>query len=157
MIAVSRIISAQIDSKRRTVSGSRVIDASADDIFDVLADPARHGEFDGSGTVGRARGSSSRLDLGARFAMDMKLGPIPYRISNTVVEFEDDRSIAWQHVGKHRWRYELEPVDHGTKVTETFDYSTATWPKGIELIGYPERHRANIDATLERLAAIFEH
>lgn len=140
----------------QVVSRSRVIKASPEAIFDVLTDPARHGEIDGSGMVQRARGESKRLELGSTFGMDMKLGPIPYRISNTVVEFEPNRLIAWQHFGKHRWRYELEPVEGGTKVTESFDWSTAVWPQGIELMGYPKKHPANIEATLERLAAVVE-
>ena len=50
---------------------------------------------------------------------------VPYLTKNTVVEYDEDRLIAWRHLGKHRWRYELEPVEGGTKVTETFDWSTA--------------------------------
>jgi hypothetical protein len=86
------------------------------------------------------------------------MGPLPYRITNTVVEYDENRLIAWQHFGKHRWRYELEPVDGGssTKVTESFDWSTATSPKAIELMGYPKRHPANMEATLERLAEMVE-
>lgn len=88
--------------------------------------------------------------------MDMKLGPLPYRISNEVVEFEENRLIAWAHFGGHRWRYELEPVDGATLVTESFDWSTARIPLAIELMGYPKKHPANIEATLERLAATVE-
>ena len=138
------------------VSVSRVIHASPEAIFDVLADPARHGEIDGSGMVQQARGESERLELGSTFGMDMKMGFLPYRINNTVVEFEDNRLIAWHHPGKHRWRYELEPVEGGTKVTETFDWSTAAVPKAIELMGYPKKHPKNMEATLERLAALVE-
>lgn len=140
----------------RSVSVSKVIAADAGPIFDVLADPARHGEIDGSGMVLDVRGGGTRLALGAKFEMDMKLGPIPYRISNHVLEFEENRRIAWAHMGGHRWRYELEPVDGGTKVTETFDWSTAKIPKFIELAGYPKRHPAIMEATLERLAALIE-
>ncbi len=142
----------------RVVSVSRTINASPEAIFDLLTDPSRHVEFDGSGTVQRLRGDSDRLELGSKFGMDMKIGPLPYRISSTVVEFEENRLIAWAHFGKHRWRYELEPVDGGaaTKVTESFDWSTATSPKAIELAGYPKRHPANMEATLERLAALVE-
>jgi len=138
---------------------SRVIHASPDAIFDVLTDPARHGEIDGSGMVQNARGESNRLALGSTFGMDMKFaGFLPYRISNTVVEFEENRLIAWQHFGKHRWRYELEPVDGGaaTRVTESFDWSTAVVPKAIELMGYPKQHPKNMEATLERLATLVE-
>lgn len=140
----------------RSVSVSKVIAADAGPIFDVLADPARHGEIDGSGMVLDVRGGGTRLALGSKFEMDMKLGPIPYRISNHVLEFEENRRIAWAHMGGHRWRYELEPVDGGTKVTETFDWSTARIPKFIELAGYPKRHPAIMEATLERLAALIE-
>ncbi len=142
------------------ISASRVIHASPEAIFDVLTDPARHREFDGSDTVQQLRGDADRLTLGSKFGMDMKLGPLPYRISNTVVEYEPNRLIAWRHFGKHRWRYELEPVAEseggGTRVTETFDWSTAVSPKAIELAGYPKRHRGSIERTLERLAAAVE-
>ena len=140
----------------RVVSVSRVIQASPEAIFDVVADPARHGEIDGSGMVQNVRGESKRLELGSTFGMDMKFGPLPYRISNKVVEFDEGRLIAWAHFGGHRWRYELEPVDGGTKVTESFDWSTARVPKAIELMGYPKQHPANMEATLERLAALVE-
>lgn len=149
------VTEATVDSEARRVSGSRVVNATPEQIFDLLADPARHGEIDGSGMVQQARGDATRLEMGTTFGMDMKMGPLPYRISNTVVEFEENRLIAWEHFGKHRWRYELEPVEGGTRVTETFDYSTARSSKGIELMGYPKKHCANIDATLERLAAVF--
>ncbi len=66
-------------------------------------------------------------------------------------EYEKDRLIAWAHMGGHRWRYELEPVDGGTRVTETFDWSTSSSPKAIERMGYPKKHPTNMEATLERL------
>jgi uncharacterized protein YndB with AHSA1/START domain len=142
----------------RVVSVSRVIKAPAGVIFDLLVDPAKHSTFDGSGTVLEARGGSDRLELGMKFGMDMKIGPLPYRISSTVKEFEEDRLIAWAHFGGHRWRYELEPLKGGksTKVTESFDWSTARVPQFIELAGYPKKHPAAMEATLERLAGIVE-
>ena len=144
----------------QVVSVSRIIQASPEAIFDVLADPARHSEIDGSGMVQNMRGESKRLELGSKFGMDMKMGFLPYKISNTVVEFEENRLIAWAHFGKHRWRYELEPMAEtdggGTKVTESFDWSTAALPKAIELMGYPKKHPANMEATLARLATVVE-
>ncbi len=140
--------------KSRSVWESLVIPAPSAAIFDVLADPARHADFDGSGTVKNQRGQPERLVFGATFDMDMKVGAIKYRITNTVVEFEENRLIAWAHWGRHRWRYELEPVDHGTRVTESFDWSTSLFPRGIELLGYPQRHPVSIAETLQRLAAI---
>ena len=146
----------------RMVSVSRVIKASPEVIFDILADPARHAEIDGSGMVQNIRGESSRLELGSKFGMDMKMGPLPYRITNTVKEFEENRLIAWAHFAGHRWRYELTPTEidgtTATEVTESFDWSTANpvVGKGLELAGYPKKHPANMTATLERLAAVVE-
>ena len=86
-------------SEKRAVSVERVIAASPDAIFDVLADPRRHAEIDGSGSVENVReGTAERLALGTHFGMDMKIG-MPYRVQNEVVEFEEDRKIAWRHLG----------------------------------------------------------
>lgn len=134
----------------RAVSVTRVIPAPAEVIFDILADPSRHPDIDGSGTVVKARGHVPRLSLGARFAMDMKAG-IPYRMVNTVVDFEEGRRIAWRHLGGHTWRYDLEPTATGTTVTETFDWSTSRAPWFIELARYPKRHPPAMEKTLERL------
>jgi uncharacterized protein YndB with AHSA1/START domain len=140
----------------RQISVTRVIQAPPERIFDVLADPAQHPKIDGSGSVQRAReGNPARLSLGAKFHMDMRLG-VPYRITNEVVEFDDGKRIAWRHMAHHVWRYELEPVDGGTEVTETFDYAPARAPWALELLKVPERNRKGMEATLERLADLME-
>ena len=118
--------------KGDTVSVERVIPAPASAIFDLLADPARHQDIDGSGSVRGPRGKTTeRLALGSRFGMSMKIG-VPYAMESTVVEFEEDRRIAWQTRGPgplgrlvagRIWRYELEAVDGGTLVRETWDIS----------------------------------
>jgi uncharacterized protein YndB with AHSA1/START domain len=139
------------------VSVSRTIKASPEDIFDVLAHPARHSEIDGSGTVKASRGGADeRLSQGAKFGMDMRIG-LPYIIKNTVVEFEEGRRIAWRHFGRHIWRYELQPTEGGTLVTETFDWSKAPIKAYITMMKWPEKHTRNMTATLERLAEVTEH
>lgn len=141
----------------RQVSVSRVIDATPEAIFAIVADPSKHSVIDGSGSVkGEQFGPSRLAKVGDRFGMKMKMYGLPYRISNTVVELEEDRLIAWAHFGGHRWRYAFEPVEGGTRVTETFDWSTAKAPKFIELMGYPKKHPAAMEKTLERLAEVVE-
>lgn len=139
----------------RSVSVSRVIDASPEAIFALVDDPSKHALFDGSGTVKGARQPEQHVKLGDRFGMNMRIG-IPYRIASKVVEYDKDRLIAWAHFGGHRWRYELEPLDGGarTRVTETFDWSTAKFPPFIELMKYPAKHVPNMERTLERLAEL---
>ncbi len=139
----------------RSVSRSVVVQAPAQKVFDLLADPARHADFDGSGTVqGQLRGAE-RLRLGARFGMRMRV-VVPYVIGNTVVEFVEGRTIAWRHFGRHVWRYQLEPVAGGTRITETFDWSTALSPRALELARFPALNARSIEKTLPRLKALVE-
>lgn len=137
----------------RVVSDSIEIEAPPETVFRILADPRQHARIDGSGSVRELVRGPERLSKGAHFGMDMKLFGLPYRIRNTVVEFEQDRRIAWRHFGGHRWRYVLEPTATGTRVTESFDYSRyGIGPRlVVELAGFPARNRAGIAATLRTL------
>lgn len=145
----------EMDRDARCARVERVIDAPPEDIFDVLADPAMHPVIDGSGTVVATRGSNpDRLELGARFGMSMRWTLLPYPIRNVVVEFEEDRRIAWRHFAGHRWRWELEPVDDGTRVVHTFDWSTSHWPWALELVRYPGANLRGMEGTIERLDAV---
>lgn len=136
------------------VSRSLVVKAPADDIFAILADPRRHADFDGSGSVRGAVSGPERLSLGAKFGMDMRMG-LPYRISSQVKEFEEGRRIAWSHIGGHRWRYELQPLPDGsTLVTETFDATTARSARALKLMDAYNRNARAIEETLPRLAAL---
>ena len=139
--------------EQRRISVSRVVDEPAERVFELLADPAAHALIDGSGTVrGSKAPAGTRLALGSRFGMSMKVR-IPYLITNEVVEFEEGRLIAWRHFGGHRWRWQLEPVEGGTKVTETFDWSTSRSPVALEVMRVPSRNRRAMEATLDRLEA----
>ncbi|GAA1966216.1 SRPBCC family protein [Amycolatopsis minnesotensis] len=141
---------------KRQISITRTIATTPEKIFELLADPAQHPLIDGSGTVRAARdGGPHRLALGAKFGMDMKMGA-PYKIQNTVVEFEENRLIAWRHFNGHRWRWALEPSgDGGTEVTETFDWSTARFPFLIDISFFPKKNKQGIERSLERLDRMF--
>jgi hypothetical protein len=139
----------------KIVSVTVKVNAAPQTIFDLLADPSKHGEIDGSGSVRNAQSSApARLSLGAKFGMDMKLG-VNYKITNEVVEFDEPRRIAWRHFGGHVWRYILEPVDGGTMVTEQFDWNTAKSPLMMRVMNYPAKNRVSIEKTLKRLADRF--
>jgi uncharacterized protein YndB with AHSA1/START domain len=134
------------------------IAAPAEVVFDVLTNPAQHPKIDGSRTVRRLLRGPRRLSAGSRFSMSMRLFGVRYWVTNRVVEFESNRLIAWRHFEPQRWRYELEPVTGGTRVRESFDYSSyptvGRWI--IRLAGWPERNRRAIAQTLLRLRAAAE-
>lgn len=135
---------------------SIIVDAPPAAIFDILADPSRHHEFDGSGTVQASRDSApQRLSEGAKFGMEMKV-VVPYRMTNEVVEFAENETIAWRHLGGHIWRYHLDDADGGTKITEEFDWRTSKAPPFLKLMGYPAKNASSIEKTLERLAELVD-
>ena len=139
----------------RIVSRSTIVPAPAQMIFDLLADPRRHSEIDGSGSVQSAQiNAPERLSLNATFGMQMKIG-LSYKITNTVVEFEEGKTIAWRHFGGHIWRYILEPVDGGTKVTEQFDWNKSKSPLVLKLRKSPQDNAKSIEKTLENLVKRF--
>jgi uncharacterized protein YndB with AHSA1/START domain len=156
-----------VTDDRDTVSVERTIAAPADSIFDLLADPARHHDIDGSGTVREAKENTERLGLGARFGMKMHLG-INYSMVNEVIDFDDGKRIAWQTgpdegwqrrlFGGRIWRYELESADGGTLVRETWDVSRERGPvKYLLRTGRSREHtRGAMEKTLENIARLTE-
>ena len=161
------------DDEYQPVAVSRRICAPAHDIFQVLANPARHLEFDGSQSL-RGAGSPALISgVGDVFVMKMYFPHLgDYEMNNHVVEYEPDRRIGWEpEAGRghpsaaapgspdsarwgQRWSYQLTPDGPGaTIVTEIYDCSQA-----------PEGERAGMDngkiwveamtETLERLDAL---
>ncbi len=135
---------------RYLVSETRIIRADAQTLFDIVADPARHPVIDGCGSVKAPRTVPDRLSLGAKFGMDMHLGA-NYKVLNTVVEFEEGHLIGWRHFNGHIWRYRFEPVEGGTLVTEQWDARRVANRILLRLVGFPDRNRRGMKATLERL------
>jgi hypothetical protein len=141
------------------VSHSIIVAADPTTVFDVLADPTQHPLFDGSESVKGRVGGPPRLYLGATFSMRMRWGA-PYVIKNTVVEYDEDRRIAWRHFARHIWRYELSPQTNGrtpsTEVVETFDWGPSPIGFLYPRIGIVHRNDDAITASLERLKVLVE-
>lgn len=142
----------------------RVIPAPPETIFRLLADASGHARIDGSGTLKGAKEPSQQLSLGSRFGMSMRQG-VPYSVVNEVVEFEENRRIAWKPMAAgflsripgpegRVWRYELEPVDGGTRVRETWDISGERMKNLLRRGRMPDRIRRGMEATLERIESL---
>lgn len=142
------------------VTVERTIPAPPERIFALLADATQHQAFDGSGTVRSAvHGSDEPLRQGSVFGMSMRKG-FSYSMVNTVIEYEQDRRIAWQTTGagllKHViggriWRYQLEPVVGGTRVRESWDLTRDKQRPLIRRSSLPAATKKNIVRTLERI------
>jgi hypothetical protein len=160
------------DDENQPVAVSRRICAPAHDIFQVLANPARHPDLDGSGSLRGAVSTMMISGIGDVFVMKMYFAHLgDYEMNNHVVEYEQDRRIAWEpESGRghpatasdssdstrwgHRWSYQLTADGpDATVVTEIYDCSRA-----------PEEERAGMDngkvwiesmaKTLEQLDAL---
>ncbi len=142
---------------QNTVSASAVVDAPPAEVFAFLSRPAGHPEVSGDESVkGDRHGPEQLSGVGDKFGMRMKMYGLPYRITNTVVEFEAGKRIAWCHPGKHVWRWEVEPMSDGrTKVTETFDMTPSPIKPALRVMGYPKGHQQNVEKSVANVAAHF--
>ena len=147
-----------MDDETRVVSAERTIDAPADTIFELIADPAQQPRWDGNDNLAEARTGQRVHAVGDVFTMTNTSGTVR---DNRIVEFEEGRRIAWlpspqgEPPPGHLWRWELEPLEDGrTRVTHTYDWTNlhdeTRLPKAKATT--PDRLQASID----RLADLAE-
>lgn len=134
------------------------IAASAERIFELIADPSQQPRWDGNDNLAEAPAGQRVRGTGEVFTMTLTKGSVR---ENRVVEFEEGRHIAWlpseprQQPPGHLWRWELEPVDEThTRVTHTYDWSRLTDENRL-----PRARATTVDrlrASLDRLARLAE-
>jgi uncharacterized protein YndB with AHSA1/START domain len=146
------------DDVPKVVSADRVIAAPAEEIFELIADPAQQPRWDGNDNLGEAPAGQRVRAAGEMFTMVLTRGVVR---ENHVVEFAEGRLIAWNPSEPdstppgHLWRWELEPVgEAGTRVTHTYDWTHLTDEKRVPqaLATTPAKLRASLD----RLADLAE-
>ena len=160
------------DDEYQPVAVSRRISAPAHDIFEILADPVRHLELDGSGSLRGAVATTMISGIGDVFVMKMYFAHLgDYEMNNHVVEYEQDRRIGWEpEAGRghpaaapdssepsrwgHRWSYQLTPDGpDATVVTEIYDCSQVP-EDGRALMDNGNVWADSMAKTLERLDAL---
>jgi hypothetical protein len=145
-----------VNAGRDQVSRSVEVRAPAADLFALVANPRRHHELDGSGTVGRNIRAPQQLVPGARFTTKMRMFGVPYRVTSTITAMKPDELIEWRHPVGHHWRWEFAAITPTvTRVTETFDYRDTGLLrdrlKYYDRTGFAKRNAAGIEATLTKL------
>jgi uncharacterized protein YndB with AHSA1/START domain len=143
------------------VSVSRRIEAQASVIFEVLANPDRHPEFDGSEMLRSGVRNKVIAGVGDVFVTKMYFRAMgDYEMHNRVVAFEQDRFIAWEPGNPDLarngslWRFDLIPDGpNATVVTETYDCSDS--PESVrEAVDNGNAWMAAMTKTLERLGQL---
>ncbi|QRY54091.1 SRPBCC family protein [Mycolicibacterium septicum] len=150
-----------------TMSTACTINAPAETVFAVLADPTTHQAIDGTGWVRESLDGKQLTDAGQVFRMAMyhdNYGGMHYEMANRVEVFEPPHAIAWlpgqgaddAHLdfGGWIWRYDLKPLgDDRTEVTLTYDWS-AVPAATREQIEFPPFDRQHLDNSLKHLAGL---
>jgi uncharacterized protein YndB with AHSA1/START domain len=147
-----------VSDPRDVVTVERLIPVAPEAIFELLIDPRRHPDIDGSGSVVGPKGEAPPLALGSSFIMSMKMG-VPYTMTSTVIAFEPNHRVTWQTKGPGRtawlggrvWSYELEPVEGGTLVRESWNISDESAITKPMVRKAADKTRENMAATLERI------
>ena len=144
--------------EQRISSASREVAASADRIFELIADPTQQPRWDGNDNLAEAVGGERIRSVGDVFRMATTKGNLR---ENHVVEFDEGRRIAWKPAEPgeeppgHLWRWELEPVDATrTRVTHTYDWTELTDEKRFARARATTADR--LRASLDRLAVLAE-
>lgn len=142
------------------ITVERTIQASSDRVFDVLSNPERHQEIDGSGFIRSDAGTNRIQGTGEVFTMNMSGDHMggDYQTENTVTGFEPNRLIAWQTApaGKEppgwQWVWELESQGSDeTLVRHTYDWSGVTDQQLRDRVGFPLVSEAQLEDSLTRL------
>jgi hypothetical protein len=143
------------------------IQAPAQVVFDVLADPSIHSAIDGTGWVRESLNGKPLTEIGQVFRMAMyhdnpNYANKNYEVANRVEVFDPPRAIAWQpgqgsddanlEFGGWIWRYDLSSLGPSeTEVTLTYDWSAV--PQQIrDHIGFPPFDSSHLDNSLKHLA-----
>ncbi|MGJ7439935.1 SRPBCC family protein [Aquipuribacter sp. MA13-6] len=143
------------------VTVSRTIDASAKDIFEVLSNPERHAQLDGSGFVRSDERSDRITGSGQVFRMNMQGDHMggEYQTDNTVTGYRENHLLVWQTAPADtpppgwEWKWELEAQgSDSTVVTLTYDWAKVTDKDLLKKISFPLVSEGQLEDSLNALA-----
>lgn len=142
----------QIDAGKDQVSRRAVIQAPVEELFDLVANPYRHSEMDGSGSVGNVVSGTQRMVEGEPFQMAMRMFGMNYRTTSTPTTVRENEIVEWQVAGRQKWRWEFKSLGRtSTEVTETWDVRDLWLAPVFKITGMFGRNAKGIEETLRRL------
>jgi uncharacterized protein YndB with AHSA1/START domain len=144
-----------------------VVEAPAEELFELIADPTRMGEFSPEVVSCKWLDGATEAVVGARFAARNKFSRGP-AIGNkcVITAVEPGRKVSWSRTepfgGTVEWTYEFLPAEGGTEVVESYKALRPVSRFGWYIIGAFDgkdragRQRAGMQQTLERIRAYVE-
>lgn len=149
-------------SEQTQITVQRTIDAPSQAVFDVLSNPERHPELDGSGFVVSDEKTDRITATGQVFRMNMTGDHMggDYQTDNTVTGYEENHLLAWQTAPAGTeppgWEWVWELTSQGsdaTEVTLTYDWSKVTDKELLAKVGFPLVSQAQLEESLGNLAS----
>lgn len=141
---------------------SRTIDAPTKAVFDVLSNPARHAELDGSGFVVSDDRSDRITATGQTFTMNMTGDHMggDYQTDNHVTGYDENKLLAWQTAPAGNeppgwewvWQLEADGAD-ATQVTLAYDWSKVTDKALLAKLHFPLVPQQALEDSLGNLAS----
>ena len=147
------------------VSVSREIGAPAEQVWAMVSDVTRMGEWSPENLGGTWLGGATAPTPGAKFRGTNKRGKRTWKSVATVVDAEPGRRFSFRVAAGGfkvaEWAYAFEPTSTGCRVTETWVDQRNRFFKPISgmATGVSDRatyNRAGMEQTLERLATVAE-
>ena len=106
----------------RTGQASVTVDAEPAVLWSMVTDITRMGEWSPENEGGEWIDGADGAEVGARFKGRNRRGRSKWSSTCEVTESEPGRSFAFRTgSSKTEWRYRFEPVDGGTRVTESYE------------------------------------
>ncbi|MEO6020656.1 MAG: SRPBCC family protein [Knoellia sp.] len=147
----------------KQITVSRTIDAPAQTIFEILSNPERHAQLDGSGFV-RSDEKSNRIQkVGDVFTMNMSGDHMggDYQTDNHVTGYSENALLAWQTTPAGtepfgwEWVWRLEQQGpRQTLVTHTYDWSKVPDKDILQKVTFPLVKESQLEDTLATLAEV---
>jgi uncharacterized protein YndB with AHSA1/START domain len=147
------------------VSVERDIGAPAEQVWAMVSDVTRMGEWSPENEGGMWLGDGTGPQPGAKFRSRNRIGKRSWKTVATVVDAEPGRRFSFRvstmGLKIAEWGYEFEPTPAGCRASETWTDQRAGFFKPIAQLvtGVADRgthNRAGMEQTLERLAAAAE-
>lgn len=147
------------------VSVTREIAAPAGQVWSMVADLTRMGEWSPENEGGKWLKGATGPQPGAKFQGVNRNGAKKWKAVATLVDVEPGKRLSFKTsamgIPIAEWAYDFEPTDGGCRVTESWSDRRPNWSKGLsaKVSGVAERKphtQAGIETTLENLAAAAE-
>jgi uncharacterized protein YndB with AHSA1/START domain len=142
------------------ITVERTINAPSANIFEVLSNPERHVQIDGSGFVKSDEKSDRIQGTGDVFTMNMEGDHMggEYQTENHVVGYDENKLLAWKTAPAGteppgwQWVWELAPEgSDSTLVRLTYDWDAVTDQDLLKKVGFPLVKQHQLENSLVRL------